>query len=301
MIRRIVVAALVLTVTAGSLATCCVVVEPGEEGVVRRFGRVLPRVLRPGFHLKTPLGVDRVTHVRSAEVRRLTIGLGQGASTSGEPGAGEFLTADLNLVRAEATIQYRIADPIAFVLAGDDVIPILKQLSEASLGRSLATRGIDATLREDRAPAAREAEQSLARGVQRYRLGVQVLGVNVTDARPPSEVADAFALAQSADSAHDKRLNEARTYAQTSRTRTDSEARARLEQAQARVTSSTLALAKSRNGRFLALKSEVDKARPLTIRRLYLEALRDLLPKVHRKLVLTPDEPIDLSLFGSSP
>jgi membrane protease subunit HflK len=299
MTRRLVVATLVLFLTAGSLATSWVVVAPGEQGVVQRFGRVLPQILRPGFHLKAPLGIDRVTRIRTDEVRMLTIGLGQIPSASEEPGSGEFLTADLNIVRAEATIQFRIADPVAFVLAGDDVVPILKRLSEASVGRSLATQGIDATLREGRAPAAREAEQTLDQGVRRYRLGLQVLGVNVTDARPPSEVADAFALAQSADSAHDKRLNEARTYAQTSRTTTVAEAKARLEHAQARATR-TLALARSRKSRFLALKSELDKARPLTIRRLYLEALRDLLPRVHRKLVLTPEEPIDLSLFGSS-
>jgi hypothetical protein len=36
----------------------------------------------------------------------------------------------------------------------------------------------------------------------------------------------------------------------------------------------------------------------LTIRRLYLDMLRELLPRVRRKLVLTPDEAVDLSILG---
>ena len=42
-----------------------------------------------------------------------------------------------------------------------------------------------------------------------------------------------------------------------------------------------------------------ERSRPLTVRRLYRDALRDLLPRVRRKLVLTPDEPVDLSLMGA--
>jgi modulator of FtsH protease HflK len=299
MTRRIIVGIVLIALAAGYLGTGWVVVAPGEEAVVRRFGRVLPEVVSSGPHLGGPLGVDRVTRVRTDEVRRLTVGLSQVPGASEEPGAGEFLTGDLNLVRAEATVQYRVADPVAFVLAGDDAVPILKQLAEASLGRSLARQAIDATLRESRASAARETETALARGVERYRLGLSVLGVSVTDARPPSEVADAFALAQSASSEHDQRINEARTYALTTRTRAEAEGRARLEQAHARA-DRTLALAKSKTSRFLVLLAEADKARALTIRRLYLEAVRDLLPRVRRKVVLTPDEPVDLSLFGLS-
>ena len=31
------------------------------------------------------------------------------------------------------------------------------------------------------------------------------------------------------------------------------------------------------------------------------DALRDLLPRVRRKLILTPEEPIDLSILGAPP
>ncbi|MCA1685888.1 MAG: hypothetical protein LC745_07845, partial [Planctomycetia bacterium] len=188
---------------------------------------------------------------------------------------------------------------VAFTLRAGDVDAILTRLAESSLSRSLSRQGIDATLREGRSAAAREAEADLARSSRRYGLGVAVLGVSLTDARPPTEVAPDFAAAQSARSAHDRRVNEAKTTAATTVTAADAQALARLEQARA-AADRTLALARSRAGRFLAILAEARSARGLTVRRLYLDAVRDLLPRVGRKLVLTPDEPLDLSLFGAS-
>ena len=74
------------------------------------------------------------------------------------------------------------------------------------------------------------------------------------------------------------------------------EAQARLDRARARADRAVV-LARSRAGRFLALLAEADRARALTVRRLYLDTLRELLPRVKRKLVLTPEEPIDLSII----
>ena len=58
---------------------------------------------------------------------------------------------------------------------------------------------------------------------------------------------------------------------------------------------------RGRAGRFLALLAEADRSRALTVRRLYHDALRDLWPRVRRKLVLANDEPIDLSILGVEP
>jgi membrane protease subunit HflK len=127
-----------------------------------------------------------------------------------------------------------------------------------------------------------------------------VLSVSLTDARPPTEVAPDFAAAQSARSEHDRRVNEAKTFSATTVTQAKARALARIEKARARA-DRTIALAKSRSGRFLAMLAETDKARGLTVRRLYLEAIRDLLPRVRRKLVLAPEEPLDLSILGAGP
>jgi membrane protease subunit HflK len=281
------------------LATSWVEVAPGEVVVVRRLGRVVAAPLLPGPHLGWPLGLEQRTRVRTDEVRRLEVGLVTAPGPDVEAGAGEYLTADRNLLRARGVVEYRVADPIALVLSTSesDVEPLLTRLAESSLARALSRRGIDAALRLERAAIAGDIATELARGPVARQLGIAIVGVRLTDARPPGEVASDFAAAQAAQSERDRRIQDARTYAATTRTAARSEAQARLDRARARADRAVV-LARSRAGRFLELLAEADRARGLTVRRLYLDALRDLWPRVKRKFVLTPGEPVDLSILG---
>lgn len=290
-------AALGIVTLLAYVATGWQVVAPGEVAVVRRFGRALRTPLPPGPHLILPYGLDRVTRVRTDDVRRLAVGFAENPGAMQDPGAGEFLTGDLNIVRAEATVQYRVADPVRFALLRPGVEPFLMRLAESSLASALAGQGIDATLSEGRAAVAVRTRESLQEAARRYDLGIAVLGVDLTAARPPGEVAPEFAAAQSARSDRDRRITEAETRAATALTTSKANAQALLEHARAR-DDRTLGLAKARAGKFLAILEESKKSPKLGTRRLYLEAMRDLLGKVRRKIVLAPDEPIDLSVLG---
>jgi membrane protease subunit HflK len=280
-----------------ALATAWVEVAPGEVVVVRRLGRVLPAPWMPGPHLGLPFGLDRHARVRTDLVRRLEVGLAMAPGALDDPASGEFLTGDLNLIRARGVVQYRVADPAAFVLQTADLEPLLARHAESGLARALSLRGIDAALRLERAAIARDVEAELVRCVAAARLGIAILGVSLTDARPPSEVAADFAAAQAAQSERDRRVNDARTFAATTGTAAHAEAQARLDRARA-AADRAVVLARGRAGRFLALLTEAQRDRPLTIRRLYLDMLRELLPRVRRKLVLTPEEAVDLSILG---
>jgi modulator of FtsH protease HflK len=289
----------VLVACGAYLATGLVVVSPGEVVVVRRLGRVLHRPWTQGPHWSFP-GIDRTVRVRTDEVRRLEIG-SSGTPRSDEPaGAGEFLTGDLNLLIARGVLQYRVADPIAFVLRSDQVDRLLTRLAETSLTRALAHRGIDGALRTERLAIAHDTEAEIARSVTRYDLGLLVLGVSLTDARPPAEVQPDFDAAQAAQSEYDRRYNEAKTYAATLLPAARAAALAKSERARAE-SNRTVTLARGRAERFLSLLAEADKSRALTVGRIYRDTLRDLLPRVRRKLLLTPDEPVDLSIFGNQP
>lgn len=201
------------------------------------------------------------------------------------------------MLRVEATLQYRVSDPAAFALRSVEVDSVLRRLAESSLSRALASQSIDASLREGRAAAARSAEQALTLGARNYGLGVAILGLSLTEARPPVEVAPDFAAAQAARSDRDRRVNEANSYAKATATRAKAEATARLDRARA-LASRTLTMAKSKAGRFEAIQVEAVAERGLTVRRIFLDTLGELLPKVKRKLILTFDEPVDLTTLS---
>jgi membrane protease subunit HflK len=159
---------LLAAVAVAFAASSLCMVAPGEIAVVRRFGRLVEPAWGPGLHWCYPLGIDRIDRVRSDAVRQFTIGLARAAASDVEPGTGEMLTGDLNLVRIEATVQYRVARPEQFVLRAEGVEPLLTDAGEASVSRVLATRGIDAVLRTDRQGISRDVERDLQGVSDRY-------------------------------------------------------------------------------------------------------------------------------------
>jgi membrane protease subunit HflK len=284
---------------AGILATGLVAVESGETAVVRRLGRVDRRPLGPGLHWVAPMGIDQVDRVRTDEVRRLVIGLGTTPGSEDSPGAGEFLSGDLNLIRAEAVVQYRIADPIAFVLAADRIEGMFLGLGESALSRALSRRGVDEALREGRIAVAGDVTRDLADESERLGLGLAVLGVSLTEARPPDEVRPDFAAAQSARSEADARLREAQGHADRVLSTADSEAEAGIELAHADA-NRIRTMARAKADGFRILLDELGRARTLTLQRLYRDTLREVLPEVGRTIVLEAGEPLDLSIVGPS-
>jgi membrane protease subunit HflK len=284
-------------VAAGFAAAGWCIVAPGEVVVVRRFGRVVEPPWGPGLHWHYPPGIDRLDRIRTDSVRRLTIGQAGPASADREPAAGEMLTGDLNLLRVEATLQYRVASPIDHALRSEQAEDLLARAAEAGLARSLARRGVDAALRSDRGRIAQEVRDEVQSTVDGLRLGVLILGVSLTDARPPSEVAGDFAEAQAAESRREDRINVARTYEAVQLATAASRGEASREAARAQA-GRTLLTARAEADRFLALLAEARRDRELTIRRLYLEAVQSLLERARRKLILPPGDSIDLTVLG---
>jgi membrane protease subunit HflK len=126
---------------------------------------------------------------------------------------------------------------------------------------------------------------------------VAILSMSLTDARPPTEVAGDFAAAQSAESQRDRRINEARTYEAVHAATAAAQGEARVEAARAEAARTVLS-SRAEAQRFLALLAEGRRSPVLTVRRLYIESLHELLGRVKRKLILPPGESVDVTVLG---
>jgi membrane protease subunit HflK len=195
-------------------------------------------------------------------------------------------------------VQYRVADAVKYVLSADKREDILNRLCEASLARVLTRSGIDGVLRDGRAEVTAAMNAELDERLRSYGLGVRVLGVSLTDVQVPMEVQPDFAAAQAALSDKNRKRFEASSRAETMRIAAKGTARS-IEEGAKSDAKRVVVLAKARAGSFLTLLGEFGRARHLTVQNLYLDAIRDLTPKIRRKILLTPDEPIDLSIIGS--
>jgi len=299
-IQSLATAAVVAATGLAGLAAGLVVIEPGEVGVVRRLGRVLADPLPPGPHWLWPLGIDRLDRVCPAAVSALEIGRPRESTAPRAPGVGEVLTGDLNLLNIAATVQYRIARPVDYIIHAEAVEPILKRLFEASSTQAIARRGVDAALKSDRTLITREVTAELSRQTERLGLGVEILAVGYRDVRPPIEVEAEFAAAQSAASERDNRVAEAQSLALTRAAAAQAAAYAAAQQAQA-AANSTIKLAHAHANRFLALTAQHHSNPSLFRRQLFLDAIRNILTQAHTRIISPAQPSFETILLDPTP
>jgi membrane protease subunit HflK len=298
--RRLIAIGLVLGVLA-YLATGVTVVQQDELAVVRRLGAVLRETWGPGLHWGLPRGFDRVERIKPGQTRTLTVGARdpQAAplASAPNPETDDFLTGDLNLVTAQAIVQYRVLDPVAFLFAARSVDATLAAVAESALTRALAGRSIDDVLTTGRAEVADGMLRTIQDRADLQGLGVSIRAVRLGRVAPPVPVAPAFADAARARS--DRR--QAVTRAEEYRDRALADARGQAREIADRAAGRFDRLVQGARGdadRFSKVLAESRKDLSATRRRLYLEALAELLPRFTRKVVVAPGQNLDISLFS---
>jgi membrane protease subunit HflK len=247
-----------------------------------------------------PWGLDRVDRVKTGQTRTLTVGARdlQSAplSRAPNPEADDFLTGDLNLVSAQAIVQYRVSDPSAFLFASASVDAALGASAESALTRALAERGVDDVLTVGRAEAAERVRRAVQQQADRQGLGVSVRAVRLGRVAPPVAVAPAFADAARARS--DRR--QAVTAAEEFRDRALADAKGRAREIEDRAAGrfeQDVQVARGEADRFTKVLAAAKKDPRATRERLYLEALAELLPRFSRKLIVAPGQEVDVSLI----
>jgi membrane protease subunit HflK len=308
--RRLLAAAIVLGGLL-YLATGVTVVQQDELGVVRRFGAVLQDpasgkyvTWEPGLHWGLPWGIDRVERIKTGQTRTLTVGARDPQSaplaSAPNPETDDFLTGDLNLVTAQAIVQYRVLDPVAFLFASRSLEATLAAVAEGALTRALAGRSIDDVLTTGRAEVADRMLRAIQERSDLQGLGISIRAVRLGRVAPPVPVAPAFADAARARSDRRQAVTRAEEYLDRAQADARGQAREIADRAAGQFDRSVHG-AKGEADRFTRVLAESRKDLGATRRRLYLEALSELLPRFTRKVVVAPGHDLDISLFTEGP
>lgn len=297
---RLAIGAAVLAL-AGYAATGLAVIQQDEVGVVRRFGAVLSEPWGPGLHWGLPWGLDRLDRLKPGQTRTLSVGARdlQGAPLAQAPAssADDFLTADLNLVSAQAIVQYRVLDPVKYLFAARSVDQALAAAAESALTRAVVDRPIDDVLTTRRAEVADRMLRALQAQADDQGLGVSIRAVRLGRVAPPMPVAPAFADAARARSDLRQAVTRAEEYAERARADAQGQAREIADRAAGQF-DRLVQVARGEADRFAKVLGESRKDLAATRRRLYLEALAMLLPRFSRKVIVAPGQDLDVALFA---
>ena len=278
-------------------------VAADEEAVIRRFGRALASTAPPGVHVGFPWPVDRIQRVKVRESKRVAVGFRIPDLTLGRQPAAEetqFFTGDHNIVDIQMMVQYMVQDPVDFLYRTPDVERLVARAAETALTAFIARANIDDILTTGRSRLQQAVYAETQAELNALQAGVQVVSVDLRQAAPPPEVADAFRDVASARGDRDRIINEAQGYMN------DNLPRARGESQRLRLTAEAwrrnrIDAATGEADRFVNLHNAYTGAKETTARRLYLEAMEDILPRLKILIVDSDQENLGIGFIQEAP
>jgi membrane protease subunit HflK len=196
-----------------------------------------------------------------------------------------MLTGDLNVAVVEWIVQYRISDPYAWLFHVRSPVETFRYTSEAAMRQVVGDHSVDEVLTTGREDIARRARDELQRLCELYDLGIEVQQLVLQNVNPPDPVKPAFNEVNQAIQEKERSINEAWAEYNQAVPRAQGEAEQMIRAAEG-YSLERVNRAQGDANRFDAIYAEYRKAPDVTRRRLYLEAMGRLLPRLGRKVIL---------------
>ena len=279
-------------------------VGPDEVGVVRRFGRYLGPPASPGLHAKLPFGIDKVTPVKVTKVfteefglRTLRAGVRTKYSTGSYLEESLMLTGDLNTLDVRWIVQFKINDPVQLLFRTRDPQDNVRDVSEVVMRRLVGDYRVDEVLTTKREEVNDLAQIEMQSILDAYETGIQIITVKLQDVNPPDEVKPAFNEVNEAKQEKERMINQAWEAYNKAVPRARGEAEKTIREAEG-YQLDKVNRAKGDADRFLAIWAEYKKAPRITEKRLYLEAMLEVLPKAGEKYIIDPKQTSILPLLN---
>ena len=299
--KRIILVIVILLAVAMAL-TSMYTVEADEVAVVLRFGKYIDTT-PPGLRFKLPFGIDQVIGVPVQRVFKEEFGfrtLRAGVRTQYDPrdysDESLLLTGDLNIADVEWVAQYQISEPRKFLFSIRDATRSLRDLSEAVMRTVVGDRTVTEVLTVGRIEIAAEVKQRLQELLDLYNTGLLLVNVTLQDVNPPETVKPSFNAVNEAKQEKEKLINEARTDYNESVPKAKGVARQQILEAEGYALK-RVNEARGDADRFNAIRQEYQNAKAVTRRRLYLEAMSAVLPKVKEIYVIDGESSAPLPIL----
>ena len=289
---------IIILIAAGLLAVMVIsttwfTVDPEEAGIVLRFGRYA-RTVGSGLHLKLPYPMENVVKVPVERQLKEEFGFRTESASAGAPteysdadltDESLMLTGDLNVAIVEWTAQYRVRDPYKFLFKVRNVQKTFRDMNETIMREVVGDRSVNEVLTVGRQEIAAEVEQRLQALCDQYENGIKVEQIVLQDVNPPDPVKPSFNLVNQAQQEREKMINQARADYNQVIPRARGEALQTVEQAQG-FAADRVNRARGDAELFSQVHAAYARAPEVTRRRMYLETMGVIYPKVKRKIVL---------------
>lgn len=284
---RIVYGLLLLIAVGTSLKT----IGPEEEGVVINLGKY-SRTLEPGLNFIIPFGVEKMYKIpvqrqlkHEFGFRTASSGVRSEYSKSSYADESSMLSGDLNMADVEWVVQYRIVDSYKYLFKVRNAEKSLRDMSESAMRKAVGDRTVNEVLTIGRQEVASSVEVLLQKLCDDYENGIRIDQVVLQDVNPPEPVRPSFNAVNQAQQERETLINQAESEYNRVIPRARGEADETVQLAEAYALTRVNG-AQGEAARFIALYTEYMKAPEVTKKRIYLETMQRMLPKLGNKVIV---------------
>ena len=280
---------LAIIILLAYISTGFYTIQWNERGIVRRFGQQIGTEISPGLHYRFPWPVEAVDRVAVDDIRKL------------ETGAFLILTGDENLINTNVANHYQVNNASDFLFNLENPEKLVRDATRSALRQVVGEMDIDSILATAKSRVLERTKLHTQSSLDNWNSGIHVVGVQLLQADPPTEVMEAFRDVASAREDRETYINKALGYQDS----TIPEARGKAEEiimAAEGSRAKRVNYALGEASRFRKQHAEHDKARQVTEIRLYVETMEKILLPVE-KILINPEVKqgiVDLWFLGDN-
>ena len=255
-------------------------VQPGEQGVELLFGKYV-KSTSPGLHVWFPVPIGEVLKPNVERINSITVGYrdpggGRSAVTRDVPEESLMLTGDQNIIDIDFVVQWRIKSARDFLFNIRDLESTVKLASESAIREVVGQTRLEDALATKRTEVEVGTQGLLQKILDGYGAGVFIAEVKMQKVDPPQPVIAAFNDVQAAKQDRERQQNEAEAYRNDILPKANGEAQRMIQEATG-YREQQIKEAEGEAKRFLSVYEAYKTGKEVTIKRLYLERMQNVL------------------------
>ena len=266
-------------------------VQPSEQGVVLRFGRYA-ETTDAGLHYHLPAPIEEVIKVNVTQERSINLGTLENSRYRNPRNSAftesHMLTGDENIVDINLTVVWKIKDAKDYLFSMRSPDETVSVAAQSVLREIVGQSEMQPIITGDRGKVEDDTKEELQRVLDEFDAGVQIVRVKLQKADPPREVVDAFNEVQRAKADMERFKNEAEAYRNEIIPNARGKA-AQISQAAEAYRSATVNKAEGEAKRFASVYEAYKDGKSVTVRKMYLDAMEEVLQKSH-KVIIDPSQ-----------
>ncbi len=270
-------------------------VQPDQEGVVLRFGAFVGKTA-PGLNYHIPWPIETALTPATTLINRIEVGYRGAPDTNrvfsgGDAGRDSnrvaardvpqealMLTGDENIIDINLSVFWRIRDAGGFLFNTRNPEYTVKSAAESMMREVIGRTPIQPALTEARASIEEQVKSGTQGILDQYGTGVEITQVQLQKVDPPNAVIESFRDVQRASTDAETARNEAESFRNDIVPRARGDA-ARLTAEADGARQANIAEAGGQAQRFLSVYNAYTAAKDVTLRRLYIETMQEILTK----------------------